>query len=217
MVPALFLAIPFLSGFLQLPRLKPPLDTYKVIDVIDGDTFVTDKSQKIRLLSVDAPNLELCGGRQAKFLLESLVKDKKVSLKEIVADNYGRIIALVYRGKTFVNNEMVKSGWGRYNSINTSQSEPLLYYSRQAQQNKKGIYSPLCRQTKNPDNSKCTIKGNITRDNRRLYFFPGCSGYDLTVVEKDLGDQWFCTEAEAQKAGFTKSQNCYAKKFQDLF
>jgi hypothetical protein len=28
------------------------------------------------------------------------------------------------------------------------------------------------------------------------------------IVEKDLGEDWFCTEKEAIKAGFTKASNC---------
>ncbi|MFA6518594.1 MAG: thermonuclease family protein [Candidatus Shapirobacteria bacterium] len=200
--------------FFTLPPLpKPPVETYQIVDVIDGDTIVTDKSQKVRLLSVDAPELDLCGGLEAKTKLESLVKGKKVKLHEVIADSYSRVVALVYQGRTSVNAEMVKSGWGKYNSINTSQSNTLLYYSRQAQDKGRGVFSPLCRQATNPENPKCLIKGNAARDNRNIYFFPGCSDYDRVIVEKNLGDRWFCTEAEAVKSGFQKSQNCYDKKF----
>jgi len=31
------------------------------------------------------------------------------------------------------------------------------------------------------------------------------------MVEKDLGEDWFCSEKEAQAAGFTKPKNCYGK------
>lgn len=214
MFPVFFITIPFFQNlFSEPPKITPPRETYRIVDVIDGDTMVTDKSQKVRLLSVDAPEISLCGGSQAKKQLESLVRGKDVYLKEIVADSYGRIVALVYKGKTSINTEMVKSGWGRYNSINTSQSNALLYYSQKAQSGKIGVYSSSCRQETNKENPKCTIKGNITRDNRKLYFFSGCSDYESTIVEKDLGDQWFCTEAEAKKSGFTKSGNCYKKIF----
>lgn len=207
------IALPLLSRLSLPPLPKPPLDTYKIVDVIDGDTIVTDKSQKVRLLAVDAPPLDLCGGQQAKAKLESLVKGKKVKLYEVVADNYGRIVALIYQGQTSVNLEMVKSGWGKYSSIRTSQKDALLYYSQQAQEKKRGVFSLNCRQYENPVNSKCSIKGNISRDGRSIYLFPGCSDYSQTAIEKNLGDRWFCSEVEAQKAGFVKSQNCYNKTY----
>jgi len=214
MFPITFITFSILSNlFLHPPKTPPPLDTYKIIDVIDGDTIVTQKSQKVRLLSVDASEFSRCGSLEAKKQLETLVKGKNVYLREIVADRYNRLVALVYLGKTFVNGEMVKSGWGRYNSINSTQSDLLLYYSQVAQANKLGVYSPLCRQTENPKNPKCIIKGNASRDGQLLYFFPGCSDYSRVIVEKDLGDQWFCTESQAQKMGFTKSQNCYDKTY----
>jgi len=37
---------------------------------------------------------------------------------------------------------------------------------------------------------------------------PECDRYTLTVVEKYKGEDWFCTEAEAKKAGYVKSKNC---------
>ncbi|MFA4827454.1 MAG: thermonuclease family protein [Candidatus Shapirobacteria bacterium] len=214
MFPTVFITLSFLKNlFLRPPKTPPPLDTYKIIDVIDGDTIVTEKSQKVRLLSVDSSELSLCGSLEAKQQLETLVKNKNVYLKEIVADRYSRLVALVYLGKTFVNGEMVKSGWGRYNSINSTQSDLLLYYSQIAQANKLGVYSSLCRQIENPQNPKCVIKGNASRDGRQLYFFPSCSDYSRVIVEKDLGDQWFCTEAEAKKANYIKSENCYEKTY----
>jgi len=29
----------------------------------------------------------------------------------------------------------------------------------------------------------------------------------------DLGEQWFCSEKEAQEAGYKKSEHCYGKKY----
>jgi endonuclease YncB( thermonuclease family) len=208
------IALSFVNNLFSHPPKTPPArNTYKIIDVIDGDTIITDKFQKVRLLSVDSSEFSRCGSSEAKKQLETLVKGKNVYLKEIIADKYSRLVALVYVGKTFVNGELVKSGWGRYNSINSTQSDLLLYYSQVAQANKFGVFSPLCRQTENPTNSKCIIKGNASRDGRYLYFFPGCSDYSRVIVEKDLGDQWFCTEAQAQKSGYTKSENCYNKTY----
>jgi len=68
----------------------------------------------------------------------------------------------------------------------------------------------------NLDNPECNIKGNINRNTKaKFYHFPGCSTYSPAIVEKFNGDQWFCTEEEAQKAGFTKSGGCFGKKYEE--
>lgn len=77
---------------------------------------------------------------------------------------------------------------------------------------KKGVFSPQCYQTENPDNPKCLIKANIDKvTDTRLYYYPGCAQYKYTIVEKDIGEDWFCTEKEAQKAGFEKAKTCHEK------
>lgn len=56
----------------------------KVLAVLDGDTILLDGKVKLRLRHMDTPELEFCGGPEAKKLLESLVKDKKVVLQEYI-------------------------------------------------------------------------------------------------------------------------------------
>ena len=78
-----------------------------------------------------------------------------------------------------------------------------------ARQNKIGIFSPACYQNE-PENPKCKIKGTLDEKSpdRKLYLKPSCAYYDSVVVEKYLGEQWFCSEQEAIQAGFSKSPNC---------
>lgn len=65
------------------------------------------------------------------------------------------------------------------------------------------------KQTKNLENPKCIIKGNLDLNSgRKIYYFPGCSQYKFTIIEKDIGEDWFCTEKEAQEAGFVRSKTC---------
>lgn len=58
-----------------------------VINVLDGDTFVLETSQRVRLASLNAPEVNLCGGQEAKEKLNSLVMGKRVVLREPVVDN----------------------------------------------------------------------------------------------------------------------------------
>lgn len=57
-----------------------------------------------------------------------------------------------------------------------------------------------------PAPSECVIKGNIASDGERIYHVPGQRYYDDTVVSPDKGERWFCTEQEAQDAGWRKAK-----------
>lgn len=180
-----------------------------VINILDGDTFVLEKSQRVRLAGLNAPEINFCGGQEAKEELQSLVMGKKVVLKEPVVDNWGRIVALVYVEGKFVNEEILKEGLGHYTSDKNSQREVLKATARLAQEKGKGIFSPRCYQKENRENPDCQIKGNIDKNSGdKIYHFPGCRQYEQTVIEKSLSEEWFCSEKEALKAGYQKSKNC---------
>jgi micrococcal nuclease len=184
---------------------------YLVTSVIDGDTFEIQGGERIRLRHVDAPELEYCYGPEAKEKLESLIGGKNVTLKEKVVGQQNRGLYLVYVGNIFVNLEMLKQGHGRFHHDQSSQEKALKQAGGQAREEKLGLWGPKCYQTKNLENPDCKIKGNIdknTYEDNKKYYFPGCPQYNFTVVEKDLGEAWFCSEAEAQVAGFVKAKNC---------
>lgn len=182
----------------------------KVIGVIDGDTIVLQGKSRVRLRQVDAPDKGLCGYTEASNLLKKLTLNKTVIITELIPDQYGRGMALVYDGDTLINKELITSGWVRYHSDQTSQTDDMKAASKKAKDEKLGVYG-FCQSTTNTKNPKCNIKGNIDKnkstDNRKYYFL-GCAQYEFTIVEEDLGEQWFCTEKEAQVAGFTKAATC---------
>jgi len=179
-----------------------------VIGVIDGDTLVLDGKTKIRLRESDAPELANCGGKEAKEYLEKLVVGKKVRIDEQVGDVYGRSIALVYVGDKLINEEMLGSGWSRYHHDVSTKNEALKIAANSAKEKNIGIYK-MCQSKENMEHPHCTIKGNIDKNSdARNYYLPGCAQYEFTIVEKDIGEDWFCTEKEAQKAGFIKAKTC---------
>ena len=52
---------------------------------------------------------------------------------------------------------------------------------------------------------KCPIKGNINAKGVRIYHMPGQQAYDDTRSNLANGEQWFCSEVEAQAAGWRKA------------
>jgi micrococcal nuclease len=184
------------------------LPAYQSIEVYDGDTFMTKEKQNIRLASVDAPERDRCGYKEATKELEKLIKNKPLYLKVRFFDLSKRLVSYVYSPQGSVNVQMAKSGWGRVNTSRDSERDALLEASQYAKEHELGVYSSLCF-SKEPEKPGCVIKGNIsTKGNTKKYLVPGCTGYPITLVEKDLGDSWFCTEAEAKKAGFERAGGC---------
>lgn len=57
------------------------------------------------------------------------------------------------------------------------------------------------------DSATCLIKGNISFETgERIYHLPGQEFYDVTIIDTSEGERWFCTEAEAQAAGWRKAR-----------
>lgn len=48
----------------------------------------------------------------------------------------------------------------------------------------------------------CAIKGNVSSKGERIYHVPGSRSYAATKIDQRKGERWFCTEAEAQAAGW---------------
>ncbi|CEG09699.1 Succinoglycan biosynthesis protein ExoI [Afipia felis] len=53
--------------------------------------------------------------------------------------------------------------------------------------------------------SGCVIKGNINRRGERIYHLPGMRDYDRTIISERQGERWFCSESEAQTAGWRRA------------
>ena len=185
-----------------------------VLEVLDGDTFVLPGKQRIRLKRVKAPEMGYCYSEESKKKLEELVMGKQVTLRNMIVDKFRRIVALVYVDDVLVNEVMLKEGYVKYLGGVTEEEKNLRHASDFAKENKLGVFSEECSPEQPPD-PKCLIKGNKSEDSsgNMIYHFPGCSAYNQIKVERSWGDDWFCSEKEAEKAGFVKSKNCYGKKY----
>lgn len=52
----------------------------------------------------------------------------------------------------------------------------------------------------------CNIKGNISHNGgQRIYHVPGQQYYDDTRITLSKGERWFCSEVEAQAAGWRRA------------
>lgn len=194
----------------QLIGFRETKGKYEVVEVLDGDSFVVDLDQTIRLTDLDAPNMGRCLSEEAKRRLEELVLGKYVEIEAVGKDEFKRTIALVYVDGQLVNEVMVREGLAKYLSGGSREKELVRQVAEEAKEKALGVWSPKCYQKENTENPDCLIKGNIGKHDRvKVYHLPGCSEYNRTVVELDLGEEWFCTEEEAKKAGYRKSEHCF--------
>lgn len=90
-----------------------------VTRVVDGDTLVLDGDERVRLIGIDTPESVKpgtpveCFAREASAEMKRLVEGRRVRLvlDAEKRDRYRRLLAYVYRGDLFVNEEMVRRGF----------------------------------------------------------------------------------------------------------
>jgi endonuclease YncB( thermonuclease family) len=181
-----------------------------VVDVHDGDTFTLGSGNRARLLGADAPELTRCGAEEATKKLSGLVLGKTVRITEEKRDTYGRRMGLVYVGTTLVNEVMLKEGLARPDYTPNSKSEQLKAAYRYASDNNRGIHSSMCKLVSpTPPSANCVIKGNIDKGTwDHLYHLPSCRHYNQIILDQDMGEGFFCSEKEAQAAGFHLAPDC---------
>lgn len=183
-----------------------PAVPYYAARVIDGDTFVTREKQIIRIASTEAPEINLCGGPEAKKYLEELISGKPLYIKVYFRDPYQRLVSGVYTKEGLVNVKMVEKGYSYFNRGNEEIGEMIRVSGDNARKKGIEIYSEKCTQWVNKKYPLCQIKGN-TR-NGKIYYIKGCRIYDTVSVQLYQGDKWFCNEEEAVKDGFRKAIQC---------
>jgi micrococcal nuclease len=90
-----------------------PRTSCKVLKVIDGDTIRVNcggNIERIRFCGTDSPEKKQPLGNKSTAFLKQLLSNGKVDIVAIESDRYGRTVAELFVGNTFINGEMVKAG-----------------------------------------------------------------------------------------------------------
>ena len=128
----------------------PPREAL-VSHVIDGDTLVLDGGARVRLLGIDAPEMER-DGRPAEFLahkakgaLAELTQGKRLRLEydQLRYDHYGRLLAYLFLAdNTMINAELVRQGLARvyFHAPNFRYREVLLAAQTEALEAHRGLW-----------------------------------------------------------------------------
>ena len=198
--------------------------------VIDGDT-IEIRGQRIRFNGIDAPESDqrctntagksyACGRQSASYLNTLLASSRPTRCEFVTWDQHNRFVGDCYLadGRS-VASEMVSAGhaldWPRYSGGAYSRDQataksrklglwqgpfetPWNYRAKQRAKASPTVM-PLI---SNTTSSGCNIKGNISRSGERIYHVPGQKFYNDTRISSSKGERWFCSEKEAQAAGW---------------
>jgi len=203
---------------------------HSVLKVMDGDTIDIENDARIRLLGIDTPERGACYYDEAKAYLQDILEGKDIRMEKDISgsDRYDRLLRYVYipadnpkDDDLFVNEKLLRLGFARTLAIPPDNRYRDLFASAQTEAKKKerGLWSACSYKNKDsdklrendtlPPNSKCIIKGNISEKGYgKNYFLEFCPNYNRIKIDPRKGEQYFCTESEAQKAGFTRSASC---------
>ncbi len=227
---ALALAAAFL--LVALPALAQ--DITGPARVIDGDTIEV-AGQRIRLHGIDTPEkaqtCQLEGvpwacGVAAWGELVQLVAGTRLTCETRDVDRYGRVVAVCSADGQDINAVMVAQGWAlAYRQF----SDDYVGQEGKAREAGLGMWrgrfvapwdwrrggrlvarSANVEPTKRPANdnaaSSCSIKGNISSRGERIYHVPGGAYYSRTKISPTKGERFFCSESEAEAAGWRASK-----------
>ena len=129
-----------------------------VLYVIDGDTIdvvIDGKKERVRLIGIDAPEVEYedkpadCFADESAASLKALIDGKAVSLASDPTqgdrDSYGRLLRYAYLSdNTNVNKQMVSQGYARqysYKGIPYQFQKEFQEAEREAKKLKKGLWA----------------------------------------------------------------------------
>ena len=118
--------------------------------VVDGDTIhLTDdngKLHKVRLLGIDAPEIDQSFGFESREMLVSLVEGERVIIESRKKDRYKRILGKIYLDDMDVNLTMIREGlawhYKRYRKDQSKRDIPIYSEAEQiAKDNAIGLWS----------------------------------------------------------------------------
>ena len=85
----------------------------KVTKIVDGDTFVINSGETVRLIGIDSPEKGDCFSGESTNALSSLILGKDINLAKDVSevDRYQRLLRYVWVDELFVNEMLIKDGF----------------------------------------------------------------------------------------------------------
>lgn len=115
-----------------------------VLRVIDGDTIVLTDENRVRLIGIDAPEMNSdfdCYAQKAKQRLEELVLNNKVGLEIDISqtDKYGRLLRHVWVDEVLTSLVLVEEGWAQVSTYPPDVKYQADFLDAQSRAREKGL------------------------------------------------------------------------------
>ena len=123
-----------------------------LVSIKDGDTFqvrVQGVVMDFRLAGIDAPERDQPYGAEAKQALATLIGKRQCVVVPIDTDRYGRTVAFLWIGDTYVNREMVMRGAAWFYSEFASDAQ-LFDVEQRARAERRGLWALPLKQRVEP-------------------------------------------------------------------
>jgi micrococcal nuclease len=119
-----------------------------VTEVVDGDTITISGGERVRLIGIDAPELDEDHYQESKLYLTNRILQKKVKLEGDVVDKgrYGRSLRYVWLDGELINAEIVREGLAiakQYDENNNKYQHLIADAEKEAIENRIRIWSAI--------------------------------------------------------------------------
>ncbi len=196
-----------------------PNDPAGVLSVIDGDT-VDVGGVRVRLFGIDAPEIGQtctdaagadwpCGDWAAQQVM-ALYQGDSAECVAVDTDRYGRTVARCAVQGLDIGAILVSAGLATaYRDYSTD----YVATEAAAKAQRLGIWAGSMQdpaayrhRDQDPAPADCVITGNIS-NNGQIYHVPGGRSYPGTRIDEAQGERWFCSEDDAQQAGWRAARD----------
>lgn len=212
-----FLLIGLAAGAAQNKPLFSRYQVQGVATVTDGDT-IKIAGKRLRIFGIDAPEArQTCRteqgvvwacGKWATESLKNILQDQTVRCVWDKRDVYKRPIVQCQVGGRDLGGLLVERGiaiaFRKYSSLyipaeQSAAARDVGLWSGTMQTPQ--VFRRVARKSAEPPSAACAIKGNISKSGR-IYHLPGSKWYQKTKIDTRKGERWFCSVADALKAGW---------------
>lgn len=185
---------------------------------VSGDTLAI-AGTTLRLYGIEAPvpGQRCLRGRSrpwncgaaATVALSRLVRRGKVTCEITESDDRDRSVGECRIGDKDIAAELVRGGhvfatsgfFAPYTGLENDAREAKLGVWRGQAVRPTDYRAQRWEEAKRAAPNGCPIKGNVSRG-RRVYILPWSSDYERVRITRRRGERWFCSETEAQAAGW---------------
>lgn len=184
-----------------IPTYSQPTDVFKVIRIIDGDTIEIEGGKKVRLIGIDAPEINNgkeadCYANEAKNYLNNLLNGTKINLEKDISetDRYGRLVRYIYLDKVFINEKLVRDGFALVSTYppDIKYQDKLIEAEKYARSNNLGLWNVCKKGLKMPLKTEVPISNSEIKANKKAINcstnFYNCSDFKSQTEAQEVFD-----------------------------